>query len=154
MPQQPPAAAARAGAAGPPDGLLAAWRRRARALKREVYALYLAYRDPRVPLPARLVALCVVAYALSPLDLIPDAIPVLGYLDDLVLVPLGIALALRLIPPPLLAECRARADADLARGERGGRAGRVAAAAIVALWLLLGSLAAALVAPHLLGGRS
>src|SRR5882672_9853477 len=92
-----------------PTMTLAAWRLRARALKLEVYALYLAYRDPRVPLPARILAACVAAYAFSPIDLIPDFIPVLGYLDDLILVPLGVWLALRMIPAPVMAECRAKA---------------------------------------------
>ena len=82
------------------------WRRWARGLKRDAYAQYLACRDPRVPWYAKALAAAVVAYALSPIDLIPDVIPVLGYLDDLLLVPLGLALALRLIPAPVLAECR------------------------------------------------
>src|SRR5258708_34422908 len=82
----------------------------ARRLKHELYALYLAYKDPRVPWYARLFAACVVGYAFSPIDLIPDPIPVLGYLDDLVLVPLGISLAVRMIPAPVLAECRAQAQ--------------------------------------------
>src|SRR2546423_2275266 len=95
---------------------LAAWKQQARRLKTETYALYLAYRDPRVPWYARLVAAGVVAYALSPIDLIPDFIPILGYLDDLILVPLGFALALRLIPAPVLAECRAAAEVKVAEG--------------------------------------
>jgi uncharacterized membrane protein YkvA (DUF1232 family) len=70
-----------------------------------VYALYLAYRDPRVPLHARVFAACVVGYAFSPIDLIPDPIPVLGYLEDLVLIPL----AIRMIPEPVLLECREKA---------------------------------------------
>lgn len=78
----------------------------ARTLKRDVLALYLAARDPRVPWYAKAVAASVAVYALSPIDLIPDVIPILGYLDDLVLVPLGIWVAIRLIPPPLLAEHR------------------------------------------------
>lgn len=89
------------------------WRHRlarcARALKNDLGAVAIACRDRRVRLPVRLLALLVVAYALSPIDLIPDAIPVLGYLDDVIVVPLGIALVLRLLPPPLLAEFRARA---------------------------------------------
>jgi uncharacterized membrane protein YkvA (DUF1232 family) len=89
------------------------WKRRARRLKTESYALFLAYRDRRVPWGARLFALLVVAYALSPIDLIPDPIPVLGYLDDLILIPLGIYIAIRLIPPPVLAECRQRAAEEL-----------------------------------------
>jgi uncharacterized membrane protein YkvA (DUF1232 family) len=88
--------------------MIARLRRRAGELQRETYALYLAARDPRTPWSARLVAGCVVAYAFSPLDLIPDFVPALGYLDDLVLVPLGVALALRLIPPAVMADCRAR----------------------------------------------
>ena len=84
------------------------WKQWARALKTEVYALYLAYRDPRVPWYARLFAACVVGYAFSPIDLIPDPIPVLGYLDDLVLVPLGVALALRLIPAEVMREIQRR----------------------------------------------
>ena len=104
-------------------------RRWARALKREVVALALAARDPRVPWYAKTVAAGVAAYALSPIDLVPDFIPVLGQLDDLILVPLGIALAIRLVPPGVMAELRASA----ARAER--RASLAGAAAVVALWL-------------------
>ncbi len=93
------------------------WKRRARQLKREVYALYLAYRDPRVPWYARVFAACVVGYAFSPIDLIPDPIPILGYLDDLILVPIGITLARRMIPPGVMAECREQARAALAEGK-------------------------------------
>jgi uncharacterized membrane protein YkvA (DUF1232 family) len=82
---------------------LRAW---AEAAKREIVALWLAARDPRVPWYAKLVAGAVAAYALSPIDLIPDFIPVLGYVDDLIIVPLGILLAIRLIPRPLMAELR------------------------------------------------
>jgi uncharacterized membrane protein YkvA (DUF1232 family) len=84
---------------------------KAAALKREIFALYLATRDPRTPWYAKAFVICVVAYALSPIDLIPDPIPVLGYLDDLLLLPLGIYVALRLIPREVLAECRAKARA-------------------------------------------
>ena len=107
-----------------------AWRQRARQLKTETYALYLACRDPRTPWYARLVVAGVVAYALSPIDLIPDFIPVIGLLDDLVLLPLGIALVLRLIPPEAMADGRARAEAILAL-PRNIAAGVV----IVLLWL-------------------
>jgi uncharacterized membrane protein YkvA (DUF1232 family) len=75
-------------------------------LKRDVIALWLAARDPRVPWHAKAVAWAVAAYALSPIDLIPDFIPVVGLLDDLLIVPAGIALAIRLIPPPILADLR------------------------------------------------
>jgi uncharacterized membrane protein YkvA (DUF1232 family) len=110
------------------------WQEKARALRQEIYALYLACRDPRTPLAARIVTACVVAYAFSPIDLIPDFVPVFGYLDDLILVPLGIALALRLIPPEVLSDCRARAGEVLAAGKPVSRA---AAAVIVVIWVLL-----------------
>ncbi|HTH27548.1 MAG TPA: DUF1232 domain-containing protein, partial [Sphingobium sp.] len=78
----------------------------ARGIKRDVLALWIAARDPRTPLLAKAMAGAVAAYALSPIDLIPDVIPVLGYLDDLLILPLGIMLAVRMIPAPLLAEFR------------------------------------------------
>jgi uncharacterized membrane protein YkvA (DUF1232 family) len=121
--------------------MTAGWRQRVRQLKRETYALYLAYRDPRVPWYAKLLAACVVAYAFSPIDLIPDFIPVLGYLDDLVLVPLGIALSLKLIPPQVMAECRARAAAA-----EGKPTNWVAAVVVVAIWVGLATLGVVLVA--------
>jgi uncharacterized membrane protein YkvA (DUF1232 family) len=82
----------------------------ARKLKQNILVLYLAYKDPRVPWYAKLVAISVVAYAFSPIDLIPDFIPVLGYLDDLIIVPLGVALAVRLIPQQILEEYREKAE--------------------------------------------
>jgi uncharacterized membrane protein YkvA (DUF1232 family) len=115
------------------------WRRWAGRLKAETYALYLAYGDPRVPLHAKLFAALVVGYAFSPIDLIPDPIPILGYLDDLVLVPLGVALAVRMIPEEVLSESRQRAREMMERGER--PVSRTAAAVIVALWLALAGLA-------------
>ena len=105
-------------------------KRWAKSIKRDVHALYLAARDPRTPLLAKVVAMLVAAYALSPIDLIPDFIPVIGYLDDLVIVPLGILLAVRLVPPPLLAEHRLTAAAAQSRP-----VSRVAAAIFIALWL-------------------
>ena len=125
------------------SNLVATWKRRARELQTQVYALYLAYRDPRVPWYARAFAACVVGYAFSPIDLIPDVIPVLGYLDDLVLVPLGVMVAIRLIPPSVLAECQDRARRVMAQGKP---ISRVAAVIIVALWLLLAAGAVVLVA--------
>jgi uncharacterized membrane protein YkvA (DUF1232 family) len=107
-------------------------------LKAEVYALYLAYRDPRVPLYARIFAACVVGYAFSPIDLIPDPIPVLGYLDDLVLIPLGLALAMKMIPAPVLAECREKARRTTNNKKP---TNRVAAAVIVVVWFSLAALA-------------
>ena len=123
-------------------GKLEGLKRWARRLKTEVYALYLAYKDPRVPLYARVFAAIVVGYAFSPIDLIPDAIPILGYLDDLVLVPLGVALAIRMIPAPVLAECRVRAREVMARGKP---VNKVAAAVVVAVWIALAVLAVFLV---------
>lgn len=118
-------------------------KRWASRLKAEVYALYLAYKDPRVPVYARVFAAVVVGYAFSPIDLIPDVIPIVGYLDDLVLVPLGVALAIRMIPAPVLAECRERAREVIARGKP---VNKVAAAVIVAVWVALAVLAVLLVA--------
>lgn len=117
------------------------WRQRARQLKAESYALYLAYKDKRTPWYARLFAACVVGYAFSPIDLIPDMIPVLGYLDDLVLIPLGVALALKMIPPEVMADCREQAQTAMAEGKP---VSRVAAVVIVAIWVLLAALVAVL----------
>ena len=99
-------------------------------LQRDVHALGLACRDPRVPWYAKVLAVCVVAYALSPIDLIPDFIPVIGYLDDVVLVPLGIALVLRMVPAEVMTDCRQRAEENPLRSVRW-----VAAAGIVTCWL-------------------
>ena len=96
-----------------------------------MYTLYYACRDPRVPWYAKAIAGVVVAYALSPIDLIPDFIPVLGYLDDLVLVPLGVALVLKLIPADVLADCRRRAEQTRTRLRNW-----FAAAVIVMIWLI------------------
>ena len=104
-------------------------KRWARGIVRDVLALWLAARDPRVPWIAKAVAAVVAAYALSPIDLIPDFIPVIGYLDDLVLVPLGILLAVRLVPPELMAEFRAAA------AERARPVSRAGAMIIVAIWI-------------------
>lgn len=122
--------------------MLDSLKKRARRLKAELYALYLAYRDPRVPWYARVFAACVVAYAISPIDLIPDFIPVLGYLDDLILVPLGIMLTLQMIPPEVMAECRERAKET----SRNGRPTNwIAAGVIIGIWLLLAALSVLLV---------
>jgi uncharacterized membrane protein YkvA (DUF1232 family) len=119
------------------------WKRWAGRLKSETHALYLAYRDPRVPWYAKLFAALVVGYAFSPIDLIPDPIPVLGYLDDLILVPLGVALAVRMIPEDVLSESRQKAREMVERGER--PVSRAAAAVIVVLWLALAVLGALVV---------
>jgi len=102
----------------------------ARNLKRDSYALYLASRDPRVPWYAGALAAAIAAYALSPIDLIPDFIPVIGYLDDLILLPLGIWLAVSLIPDDVMAECRSKAEAALERPV--SRTGMIA---IILLWI-------------------
>ena len=122
--------------------IIETWKQRAKELKVEVYAIYLAYKDPRVPLYARIFAACVVGYAFSPIDLIPDPIPVLGYLDDLVLIPLGVMLAIRMIPTNVLAECREKAREVIQQGKP---VNRLAAVIIVVIWLLLGILAILLV---------
>ena len=105
---------------------------RARALKTEVYAIYLAARDPRTPWYARALIFFVVAHTFSPIDLIPDFIPVLGYLDDLIITPGGIWLAVRLIPPEVLAEARATA----ARREIDRRVGILGATLVILVWIL------------------
>lgn len=102
----------------------------ARAVRRDVHALWLAARDPRTPWHARALAVAIAAYALSPIDLIPDFVPVLGYLDDAILLPLGILLAVRLVPPEVMAEHRATAAAAAARP-----VSRAGAAFVVALWI-------------------
>ena len=107
----------------------------ARKLKVEVYALYLAYRDPRVPWYTRVFAAVVVGYAFSPIDLIPDVVPVLGYLDDLIVVPLGVVLAIKMIPPQVLAECR-----EKARETEDRPVNRVAAVVVIAVWIALAAL--------------
>lgn len=111
---------------------LDALKARAKELKRYTLVAYYAARDPRTPWFVRGLALFVAAYALSPVDLIPDFIPILGHLDDLVLVPLGVALVIRLLPAPVLASARdqARVGADRPTGRR-------AAAVVVGIWLLL-----------------
>jgi uncharacterized membrane protein YkvA (DUF1232 family) len=104
----------------------------ARAIKRDVHAVYLASRDPRVPWYAKALGICIAAYALSPIDLIPDFIPVLGYLDDAILLPLGILLVVRMIPPDIMAEHRAAAAATAERP-----ASTAGAIVIVAIWIAL-----------------
>jgi len=115
-----------------PSARLRAWADRVKA---DAYALYLAYGDPRVPWYARLLVGAIVAYALSPIDLIPDFIPVIGYVDDLLLLPAGIALAVRLIPQGVLEEHRAAARLRLAAAPPRSRLGAVL---VLAIWILLG----------------
>lgn len=117
--------------------LITEFKRRARRLKAETIALYLAARHPDTPWYAKLFVAAIVAYALSPIDLIPDFVPVLGYLDDLILLPLGIALAIKMIPPAVLSECRARARQAMSDGKH---VGRIAAVVIVVIWMTLAGL--------------
>ena len=114
------------------------WRTKAKQLKLEVYTLYLAYRDHRVPWYAKTFAACVVASAFSPIDLIPDSIPILGYLDDLILIPLGVILARKMIPKPVLEECRAKAKEVMKQGRP---TNWFTAIVIIAVWLALALLA-------------
>ncbi len=114
--------------------MLQSLKRWARELKQDVYALYFAYQDPRVPWVVRLLTIGLVAYAFSPIDLIPDFIPVLGYLDDLILVPLGVFLLLKLIPQPVLMDCREKAAARL--GNEKPR-NWIVGGLIIVVWVLL-----------------
>ena len=109
--------------------MLVTW---ARHLKRDVLTVYFAARNPHTPWRVRFLALAVAAYALSPIDLIPDFIPVLGLLDDLLLVPIGVLLVVRWLPEPILADSRKQADALISRP-----VSRAAAAVIVGLWAVL-----------------
>ena len=115
--------------------LLKNLKQRAGRLKAETYILYLAARHPETPWYAKLLVGVVVAYALSPIDLIPDFIPIVGYLDDLVLVPLGIMLVIKLVPPSVIAECRTRANTA-----NNKPVSLVAGAVVVAIWLVLAAM--------------
>jgi uncharacterized membrane protein YkvA (DUF1232 family) len=112
--------------------LIDTWKHKAKQLKREIHAVYLAMKDPRTPWYARVLAAIIVGYAFSPIDLIPDPIPILGYLDDLVLLPLGILLLVKIIPPEVLQECRAKAAAsDSSKKPKNWIAGSI----IIAIWV-------------------
>ena len=117
---------------------LDAWKRRARQLSAQTYALYLAYRDPRTPWYAKVFAALVVGYVFSPIDPIPDWIPAVGLLDEMVVVPIGVLVAAKMIPPQVMEESREKAR-EVAEGEK--PASRVAAVVVVALWLLCVALA-------------
>ncbi len=108
------------------------WKARAKQLKLEVYALYIAYKDERTPWYAKVFAALVVGYAFSPIDLIPDPIPIVGYLDDLVLIPLGTYLAVKMIPPQVMADSRLKASELVAQGKP---VNKLAAAIIVIIWI-------------------
>ncbi|MBY0085909.1 MULTISPECIES: YkvA family protein [Brevibacillus] len=110
-------------------------KRKAKSLKLEAYVLYFAYKDSRVSWYAKLFAILVVAYAFSPIDLIPDFIPILGYLDDIILVPLGIWLALKLIPEPVISDCREKAQQLLTKGKPKNW---IIGVLFILIWILLG----------------
>lgn len=116
----------------------------ARALKRDVVALWLAARDTRTPMLAKVVAAAVAAYALSPIDLVPDIVPVLGYLDDVIVLPLGILLAVRLIPPTLMSEFRRAAERQLDRPTS-----RVGLVFVLTLWLVAAAAVLRWLLPHI-----
>ena len=124
--------------------MFSTWKQRVKQLKQQTYALAIAYRDPRTPWHARIFAACVVAYFFSPIDLIPDPIPILGQLDDLILVPLGILIAIKLIPPQVWADAQARAAEPRDRPTN-----RVVAIVIILIWLMLAVLAITAVADAL-----
>jgi uncharacterized membrane protein YkvA (DUF1232 family) len=115
-------------------GWMAVWKQKARGLKIQTAALYYACRDPRVPWYAKALAGAVVAYAFSPIDLIPDFIPILGYLDDLVIIPLGVSLALKMVPPAVMAECKVKAEASL---DQEKPIYKLAGAIIILFWLVV-----------------
>lgn len=109
------------------------WKEKAKQLKTDTHALYLAYKDPRVPWYAKVFIAIIVGYALSPIDLIPDFIPVLGYLDDLIIIPAGISLSLKMIPKEVLKECREKAKHE----PISSKSKWVVAFIIVLIWLLV-----------------
>jgi len=109
------------------------WKTQAKRLRNEIYALYFAARDPRTPWYAKVLAAFIIGYALSPIDLIPDFIPALGYLDDLIIVPAGIALLIKIIPNGVLQECREKAHSQPISIKRNWVAGTI----IILVWLLL-----------------
>jgi uncharacterized membrane protein YkvA (DUF1232 family) len=115
------------------------WKQRARQLESETYTLYLAYKDPRVPWYAKAFAALLVGYVFSPIDPIPDFIPVVGLLDELVVVPLGVILARKMIPEEVLADCRRKSQEAMREGKPVNHA---AAAIVFAVWLLLTAAAA------------
>jgi uncharacterized membrane protein YkvA (DUF1232 family) len=117
---------------------LQTWKRWARRLSAQTYALYLAYRHPKTPWYAKALTALIVGYVFSPMDPIPDFIPVVGLLDEMVVVPIGVLLAAKMIPPDVFEECREKAR-EVAEGEK--PVSRVAAVVIVAVWVLCVALA-------------
>ncbi len=118
--------------------IIVEWKQSVRNLRQELHAYYLACKDPRTPWYAKALGICVVGYALSPIDLIPDPIPILGYLDDLILLPLGIAAVRKLIPPAILAECRIKAREVSSEPKRKNW---IAPGVMIGIWTLTAGLA-------------
>ena len=123
---------------------LKSWKAKSKQFKTEIVALYLASKHPGTPWYAKALAALIIGYALSPIDLIPDFIPVVGYLDDFIVVPAGIALLIKIIPTDVLEECRSKAQSDLSNGKPKNW---VAAIIIVLIWLFAIYLALSLVRP-------
>ena len=114
-------------------GIIDNWKQKVHRLKCEIHVIYLAYKDPRTPWYARVFAACVIGYAFSPIDLIPDPVPILGYLDDLILIPLGIAIVIKMIPSNVLQECREKA---LVAQRDGKQKNWIAGSIIIAIWII------------------
>ncbi len=133
---------------GRSENMWARWKAWAKQLKTQVFVLYLACRDERTPWFAKLFAVCVVAYAFSPIDLIPDFVPILGYLDELILLPLGVLLALTMVPDAVVRECRDKAEERMKKGKPKNWA---AAVIIVLVWLIVLGWAAVLAYRHWFG---
>ncbi|HAJ32387.1 MAG TPA: hypothetical protein DCK79_03330 [Candidatus Atribacteria bacterium] len=109
------------------------WKEKAKKLKQEIYALYLAYKDPRVSWYAKIFIVILVGYAISPIDLIPDFIPIIGYLDDLILLPLGIVLAIKMIPREVMEECRKEST----KGIKDKKIAVIGLIIIISIWVVL-----------------
>ena len=114
--------------------LMKMWKAKVRKIKIETYTLYLASKHPMTPWYAKIFVVAIVAYVFSPIDLIPDFIPILGYLDELIIVPLGIIVALKMIPKPVLLECRGKAQTIMNQGRPKNW---FAAVIIIAIWIIL-----------------
>ena len=122
--------------------------KRIHKLQKETYALYIAARDPRVPWYAKLFLGLILAYAFSPIDLIPDFIPILGYLDDIIIIPAGIALALKMIPQEVMVDARRRAD-ELFGKEK--PISRIGALIVISIWIIIAILVIWFITNQILG---
>jgi uncharacterized membrane protein YkvA (DUF1232 family) len=114
--------------------LVELWKDQVKRVKVETYALYLAYKDPRVPWYAKVFTAMIVGYAFSPIDLIPDFLPIIGYLDDFIIIPLGVLFALKMIPEPVMAEYRVKAVEKMSQE---GYQNWVAGVVIIIVWILV-----------------